>query len=131
MNIVPYKISTTKDQLTSRAGLLSVALMMEQLALSKYLDKAFPKPKSNRAIAASSYIETLILMQHQGLFHLDDVKHLHEDQALSQVLGIKHIPRASALGNWLRRMGKSDVGLQALKKVNKRLLKAALHKRCQ
>ena len=129
MNILPYKISTTKDQLTSRAGLLSVALMMEQLALSKYLDEAFPKPKSNHAIAASSYLETLILMQHQGLFHLNDVKHLHEDQALSQVLGINRIPRASALGNWLRRMGKSNTGLQALKKVNKHLLKAALHKR--
>jgi len=129
MNIVPYKISTTKDQLTSRAGLLSVALMMEQLTLSKHFDEAFPELKSNRAIAASSYLETLILMQHQGLFHLDDVKHLHEDQALSQVLGISRIPRASALGNWLRRMGKRDAGLQALKKVNKHLLKAALHKR--
>ncbi len=74
MNILPYKLSTTNDQLTSRAGLLTVALMMEQLSLSKHLDRAFPEPKSNRAIGASSYIETLILMQHQGLFHLDDVK---------------------------------------------------------
>lgn len=129
MNSLPYKISTTKDQLTSRAGLLSVALLMEQLELAKHLDKAFPKPKSNRGIAASSYFEALILMQHQGLFHLDDVKHLHEDQALSQVLGMKNMPKASALGNWLRRMGKSDTGLKALKKVNQHLLKVALHKR--
>lgn len=68
-------------------------------------------------------------MQHQGLFHLDDVKHLHEDHALSQVLGINRIPKASALGNWLRRMGKSGIGLKALKKINQHLLKAALHKR--
>jgi hypothetical protein len=129
MNILPYKLTTTNDQLTSRAGLLTVALMMERLALSKHLDEAFPKPKSNRAIAASSYLETLILMQHQGLFHLDDVKQLHEDQALSQVLGINRTPKASALGNWLRRMGKSKQGLKALKKVNQHLLKAALHKR--
>jgi len=63
------------------------------------------------------------------LVHLDNVKHLHEDQALSQILGMNHIPKASALGNWLRRMGKSHLGLQALKKVNQHLLKAALHKR--
>lgn len=129
MNILPYKLSTTEDQLTSRAGLLSVALMIERLELSKHLDKSFPEPRSNHAIAASSYLETLILMLHQGLFHLDDVKHLHQDPALTLVLGINRIPKASALGNWLRRMGKSDLGLQALKKVNQHLLKAALHKR--
>jgi len=129
MNSLPYKISTTKDQLTSRAGLLTIALLMEQLELAKHLDEAFPKPKSNRGIAASSYLESLILMQHQGLFHLDDVKHLHEDHALSQVLGINRIPKASALGNWLRRMGKSNTGLKALKKTNQHLLKTALHKR--
>ena len=88
MNSLPYKLSTTNDQLTSRVGLLTVALMIERLDLSKHLDEAFPELKSNRAISASSYLETLILIQHQGLFHLDDVKHLHEDQALSQVLGI-------------------------------------------
>ena len=73
MNSLPYKLSTTNDQLTSRAGLLTVALLMEQLELSKHLDEAFPEPKSNRGIVASSYLETLILMQHQGFFHLDDV----------------------------------------------------------
>ena len=85
MNSLPYKPSTTNDLLTSRAGLLTVALMIEQLGLSKYLYQAFPEPNSNRAISAASYFETLILMQHQGLFHLD-VKHLHQNQALSQVL---------------------------------------------
>ena len=118
MNILPYKLSTTNDKLTSHAGLLSIALLMKQLDLSKHLDTAFSSPKSNRAIATSSYFETLVLMQHQGLFHLDDEKHLHEDQALSQILGMNHIPKASALGNWLRRMGKNHLGQQALKKVN-------------
>jgi len=129
MNSLPYKISTTKDQLTSRAGLLSIALLMEQLELSRHLDETFPEPKSNRGITASSYLEAMILMQHQGLFHLSDVRHLHEDQALSQVLGMKRIPKASALGGWLRRMGKSNTGLKALKKINQLLLKTALHKR--
>ena len=95
MNSLPYKLDTTNDQLTSSAGLLTVALLMEQLELSKHLNEAFPEPKSNRGIAASSYLETLILMQHQSLFHLDDVNHLHEDQALSQVLGINRIPSPS------------------------------------
>jgi len=51
-----YEYSTlqthyNKRPINIRAGLLTVALMMEQLDLAKHLDDAFPKPKSNRAIA--------------------------------------------------------------------------------
>ena len=130
MNILPYKLKTTNDQLTSRAGLLVVAQIMEQLELSKSIDSYFPAPKSNRGIPASSYLETLILMQHEGSFHLDDVKHFHDDEALTQLLGIKQMPKASALGNWLRRMGNNGQGMKSLSHVNERVLKAALH-RCK
>ena len=64
INILSYKLSTTNDQLTSKAGLLAVTLMMEQLELSKYLDEEIRVPKSNNAIATSSHFETLIFMQH-------------------------------------------------------------------
>lgn len=130
MNILPYKLKTTNEQLTSRAGLLVVGQIMKQLELSKSIDNYFPAPKSNRGIPASSYLETLILMQHEGSFHLDDVKHFHDDEALTQVLGIQKIPKASAIGNWLRRMGNNGQGLKSLSDVNKGVLKAALH-RCK
>ena len=42
MNILPYQLKTTKDQLTSSAGLLAVAQLMESLALSTRVDKYFP-----------------------------------------------------------------------------------------
>ena len=129
MNILPYKLKSTNEQLTSRAGLLLVAQMMNQLELSKSIDNYFPAPKSNRGIPASSYLETLILMQHEGSFHLDDVKHFHEDEALTQVLGIKQMPKASALGNWLRRTGNDGQGMKSLSCVSKRVLKTALHRR--
>jgi len=129
MNILPYKLKTTKEQLTSRAGLVIVAQIMKQLELSKSIDRHFPTPKSNRGIAASSYLETLILMQHEGSFHLDEVKHFHDDEALTTLLGIKQMPKASAVGNWLRRMGNNGQGLPSLSKVNKGILKAALHRK--
>ncbi len=130
MNILPYKLKTTNEQLTSRAGLVTVAQIMKQLELSKSIDHYFPRPKSNRGILASSYLETLILMQHEGCFHIDEVKHFHDDEALTPVLGVSHMPKASAIGNWLRRMGNNGQGLPALSKVNKGVLKAALH-RCK
>ena len=43
-----------------------IAQLMEQLELSKSIDAYSPGPKSNRGIPASSYLETLILMQNEG-----------------------------------------------------------------
>ena len=129
MNILPYKLKTTKEQLTSRAGLVIVAQIMNQLELSKSIDRHFSTPKSNRGIAASSYLETLILMQHDGCFHLDEVKHFHDEEALKPLLGLQQMPKASAIGNWLRRMGNNGQGQQALSCVNKGVLKAALHRK--
>jgi len=130
MNILPHKLSTTNDQLTSRAGLLTIAQVMESINLSERIDKYFPSPNSNRGFKPSTFIETLILMQHEGSFHLDDVRHINDDQALRMVLGLHKIPQASSLGSWLRRMGNNSQSLPAWREVNKAILKVALH-RCK
>ncbi len=70
-----------------------------------------------------------MLMQHEGSFHLDDVRHINDDKALRTVLGLNKIPQASSLGSWLRRMGNDSQSLPAWREVNKALLKAALHRR--
>lgn len=129
MNILPHKLTTTNDLLTSRAGLLAIAQVMETINLSERIDKYFPAPKSNRGFKPSLFIETLILMQHEGSFHLDDVRHLNDDKALRTVLGLTKLPQASSLGSWLRRMGKDNQSIPAWREVNKALLKAALHQR--
>lgn len=129
MKILPHKISTTNDQLTSRAGLLAIAQLMQSLQLAEHIDQTFPPPKSNRGFQPSSFIETLILMQHQGSFHLEDVRHLHEEDALLSVLGMTQLPKASSLGEWLRRMGSTSDALKAWVLVNQRILKTALYKK--
>lgn len=129
MNILPHKLATTNDLLTSRAGLLVIAQLMKSINLSEQIDKHFPAPKSNRGFKPSAFIETLILMQHEGSFHLDDVRHLNDDSGLRKVLGLHQLPQASSLGNWLRRLGNDPQSFSAWRQVNKGLLKAALHKR--
>jgi len=127
MNILPYTLTTTKDLLTSRAGLLTVAQLMEQLELSTRIDSLFPLPKSNRGINPSSYIQTLMLMQHEGSFHLEGVRHLESDTALKTILNIQTFPKPTSIGDWLRKTGAHQSTHLSLQKLNKTFLSAALH----
>ncbi|NRA24633.1 MAG: IS1380 family transposase, partial [Oleispira sp.] len=128
MQILPYKLATTNDKLTSRAGLVVVAQLMNSLDLAKSIDKHFPAPKSNRGFSPSIFIQTFILMQHEGSFHLDDVRNISDDQALRMVLGLNNVPQPSTQGAWLRQMGESNGVEDDWASVNKELLAAALHK---
>ena len=51
--ILPHKLATTNDQLTSRAGLLAIGQLMDSIQLVECVDKHFPKPKSNRGFMPS------------------------------------------------------------------------------
>lgn len=129
MNILPYKLATTNDKLTSRAGLLAIAQLMQSLQLSERVDQLLPQPNSNRAFKTSAYVQTFLLMLHEGSHHLDDVRHLSNDEALRTVLDLHTIPQASSLGAWLRRMGNKQETPLALQELNKVILKSALHTR--
>ena len=125
--MLPYKLDTTNDLLTSRAGLICIAQVMEQLNLAELVDLHFPKPGSNRGYKPSVLMQTLILMQHEGSFHLDDVRHLSDDDALREVLELTKIPKANTLGDWLRKMGKKPDAFSAWQAVNKTVLQTTLH----
>lgn len=128
--MLPYKFDTTNDLLTSRAGLLSIAQLMVTLNQAERIDQHFPLPKSNRGYKPSTFIKTLILMQHEGSFHLDDIRHLQEDEALRTVLNLDKLPSATTLGDWLRRMGKVPSIEDAWVAINQAVLQSALH-RCK
>jgi len=59
---------------------------------------------------------------------LEDIRHLQDDQALRTVLGLTTLPKATTLGDWLRRMGSQPQIQKAWVGVNKVLLQSALHK---
>ena len=127
MNIVPYHLKTTNNKITSRAGLLAIAQLMSSLNLQERIDTHFPLPKSNRGYNPSVFMQTLILMQHEGSFHLGDVKHISDDRALRTILGLTDIPVETAIGGWLRRMGSDPQSFLSWVEVNKVVLKSALH----
>ncbi|VVH56417.1 hypothetical protein BSPCLSOX_2880, partial [uncultured Gammaproteobacteria bacterium] len=66
------------------------------------------------------------LSQHEGGECLDDVVHIAKDKALRLVTN-QQVPTPQAIGTWLRRLGKDNQGIKALRKANKTLLKATLN----
>jgi hypothetical protein len=90
---LPYKLDTTKDLLISRAGLLVIADLMETLRFDDHIDQHVPQPNSNRGFHPSDFIKARVLMQHEGSYHLDDIRHVHDDEALRTVLTLETSPR--------------------------------------
>jgi hypothetical protein len=66
-------------------------------------------------------------MQHEGSFHLDDIRHFRDDEALRTVLTLNKLPKTTTLGDWLRRIGAEPHIADAWVKVNRTVLPSALH----
>ena len=98
--------------------------------VSERIDQHFPLPQGTRGLPPSTFIKTFLLMQHEGSVHLDDNRHLQDDEALRTVLNLTHIPKATTLGDWLRRMGNQPQIQAAWSRVNQAVLQSALH-RCK
>ena len=126
MHILPYTIANTNDLLTARGGLVCVAELMRRIGFTAWVERYFPKPGSNRGYRPAEVVTLWMLMLHEGARSLEDVRHLREDKALRKLLGLRRLPSADMLGDWLRRLGKEEVGIAALVKVNRRLLALAL-----
>jgi len=125
--MIPYELATTNDLLTSRAGLITIAQLMNSIGFSQLVDQHFPQPKSNRGFKASLFVNAMILMLHEGGSCLDDLRYIREDQALCRLLGIKQIPQSDSMGDWLRRVG--EIGVTASTEINRHLIQLALHHR--
>lgn len=126
MQIIPYQIANTNDLLTGRGGLICVAELLRRIGFSAWVERYFPTPGSNRGYGPAEVVTLWMLMLHEGARSLEDVRHIREDKALRKLLGLRRVPSADMLGDWLRRLGKDEAGIKALVKVNRRLLGWAL-----
>ncbi len=115
--VLPFKLETTNDTLTSQAGLVLFGEFLYSLNLKKEIDRAFGMPGSGAGYPASSYVLPLLLMLHGGGRSLSDLRMIARDKGLLELLGITEIPSTDAFGRWLRRMGGKGPGLSALETV--------------
>ena len=129
MSILPHKLGISKRILTSRAGLIVVAHLMQRLELAQLVDRQLPAPGSNRGYRQGALFNIFMFLFHEGGKCLDDVSHLEKEKPLMELLGCGQLPAAKTLGNWLRRIGSSAEAMRGLVNINKTILAAGLYKR--
>lgn len=128
--IFPFKMSTTKEVLTARSGLVLFAEYNHGIGLRELADKYLPLPGSNRGFKPSVFVNSIVLMLQGGGRSFEDLRELKSDEGLMNLMGYDNIPDADTAGDWTRRMGditKGQLGLNGLGDVrdvlNQRVMK--------
>jgi hypothetical protein len=105
-NLEDYKVSTTKQAITSFAGLPLLLGMARSLGLEDELN-ALPIKERERGYKPAETTFTLMGLLQSGGAALDDVSLLRGDEGMCALLG--EIPAANTLGEYLRRFGAAAV----------------------
>jgi len=105
-NLNSYKVTTTKQAITSFAGLPLMLGMAKNLGLEEQLNALPLKVRARGYKPAESAFALMGLIQSGGEA-LDDVSLLKGDDGLGELWG--GIPASNTLGEWLRRYGVKTV----------------------
>ena len=123
--LLPIKLEESKERLTSLAGLVLVEEWGRAKRVWARLDQLLGPPGSGRGYAASEYVRPLVWLLHAGGRRLEEVRELAAEQEVLAQFGLKRLPSADALGDWLRRQGKES-GERAVQQISKELIRPYL-----
>lgn len=126
MRSLPYKLGTTKNLITSRAGLVTVSEVMDKINLAGLAKKHMPQSKSHRAFGADEMVVTMMYLLHNDGKCLEDIRGLHDERDLLKLFGLKRLASVRTLGNVLHRWGENDEAMQGLVEVNRALIGLSL-----
>ena len=105
-NLNKFNITTTKQAITSFAGLPLFASMAKILGLEEQIN-ALPLKKRARGYKPAENAFALMGLLQSGGEALDDISLLKGDNGLGKIWGV--IPAANTLGEWLRRFSGKTV----------------------
>lgn len=125
--VMPFKLKRTEERITSRCGLALYAEFMKAIGVDKLVSKYMPGPGSGKGFEAINYVEPLSLTLYGGGETIEDVREIRNDNTLKDVISLHKIPSSSAIGDWLRRMGRRG-GIDGMEKVNDHLSTKILKK---
>lgn len=105
-NLDKFKVSTTKQAITSFAGLPLMLGMARNLGLEDGIN-TLPLKKRERGYKPAESAFALMGLIQSGGEALDDVSLLKGDEGMGELWG--EIPASNTLGEWLRRFGRKTV----------------------
>ena len=123
--LLPFKLETTNDLITSHAGLALLGEFAVALGLPRLLDEQLPGPGSGSGYCVSEHVMPLVLMLNGGGRSLEDLRGIRSDRGLRELLALDRIPSSDATGDWLRRSF-GNGGLEGLAAVNRTILARGL-----
>ena len=123
-SVLNFSVESTNESLTSNAGTILFGEYLKAIGIDKLCNTYLPLPQSNRGYLPFEHIQPLLLMLHSGGRVLEDVRMIHSDRALQQVLKIPRIPIAESIGKWMSRHGL--LGVYGMEAIHQKLLKRHL-----
>ena len=103
---------------------------MKGMGLEELADRHMPRAGSGRGFKAISYIGPLSMMLYGGGEAIEEVREIREDHPLRETIQMERIPSSSAIGDWLKRMGKRG-GIEGMERVNDEVVKKVLKREDQ
>lgn len=123
--ILPFSLDRSKEKLTDRGSLAMVDEYAQAIGLPEKVDRELPVPGSNRGIAPSGYVRTLIYHFSEGGRHIEETRQIRADEGFRSLINMGRMPGPDAIGDWLRRMGAED-RQEALRRCNDKLVRRYL-----
>jgi hypothetical protein len=118
--ILPIKMEASKERLTSLGGLVVVEELARALGIWEEIDGVMEGPQSARGYQPSEFVKPLVWMLHAGGRRLEDLRDLRAEQEVLRELGLREVPDAGTVGDWLRKHGQR--GVEGIEAVNRRLM---------
>jgi DDE family transposase len=122
--ILPIKLEKSEERLTSLGGLVVLEEMAQALQVWPRVDKELAGPGSGRGYRPSEFVQPLVWMLHAGGRRLEDLRELRAEREVLENLGLRAVPDAGTVGDWLRRQG--ERGVEGLERVNRELIQGTL-----
>jgi hypothetical protein len=122
--ILPIKLERSSERLTSLGGLVVLEELARAVGLWEEVDRALAGPKSGRGYAPQAFVQGLVWMLHAGGRRLEDLRELRAEQEVLGALGLKALPDAGTVGDWLRRQG--EKGAAAIAQISRKLIAPCL-----
>jgi hypothetical protein len=110
-SVLMFKLAASGESLTAQSGLALVGEYLRAMGIGGLIHHELPGPGSAAGYGPSVHVLARVLMLAGGGRTLEDLRVLRGDEGLRSLLRLDEMPSSDATGDWLRRMGGKESGV--------------------